>query len=309
MSMETFSRLEPAFESTDLVFLQGWGEPLVHPGLWGFVRRTRAAGSRVGFTTNGVLLDGKERRAALESGLDVLGISLAGATSGTHDRFREGNSLETVDLHLTRLREEKQGLGSEKPHVHVAFLLLASNVHELPAVLDLAQKWGASQVVVSGLDLVLDPSLEEEALDSRPDLRPEVEARLHEARERAEALGMVLEANVVDPEGALLSCPENVLRSCFVSADGRVSPCVMAGTGVGADLGATQWIGGRSYPLESVVFGNIRERPLEEIWRSRAARKFRGIFRDRIWKGGGASEELPRICRQCRKLGMNGSRA
>ena len=31
MSMETFELLEPSFSSAELVFLQGWGEPLLHP--------------------------------------------------------------------------------------------------------------------------------------------------------------------------------------------------------------------------------------------------------------------------------------
>jgi MoaA/NifB/PqqE/SkfB family radical SAM enzyme len=34
--------MEPHFASATLVFLQGWGEPLLHPKFWEMARRTKA---------------------------------------------------------------------------------------------------------------------------------------------------------------------------------------------------------------------------------------------------------------------------
>lgn len=54
--MQTFDSLTPAFSLTDLVFLQGWGEPLLHPRFWDMVHRVKRAGCWVGFTTNAMAL-------------------------------------------------------------------------------------------------------------------------------------------------------------------------------------------------------------------------------------------------------------
>jgi len=333
MDPATFGAVEPFFSKVDLVFLQGWGEPLLHPRFWELVERTRDAGPEVGFTTNGVLLDADNRGALLESGVDVLGVSLAGSTPATHDRYRAGSPLATVDDNLRRLRAEKEAAGARTPELHLAYLMLAGNAGELAGAVELAERWGAAEVVVSQLALVLDASLEEESLLARRDAWPGLRERVAEAEALAAAKGIRLHVRAPRRERDLL-CGENVLHSCFVSVDGRVSPCVMTNVGLedgaereddaahaspaagpspagpsrtangspGADARLTHRFRGRDVPLETVTFGNVRDRPLPEIWRSDAARSFRHVFRDRVYRGRGSTEPLPTPCRRCWKL-------
>jgi radical SAM protein with 4Fe4S-binding SPASM domain len=107
-----------------------------------------------------------------------------------------------------------------------------------------------------------------------------------EARER----GIRFHAYGVGDAAGEPSCKENVLRSCFVSAEGEVSPCVMTSPGLMAG------------PVETLSFGNVRDASLDEIWRSGAARRFREIFRRRIWQGTRGRDGLPGPCRSCLKL-------
>ncbi len=339
MSMPTFEAIEPFFPDVDLVFLQGWGEPLLHPRFWELVERARDAGPEVGFTTNGVLLDADNRRALLESGVDVLGVSLVGSTPATHDRYRLGSPLAVIDHNLRRLRAEKEAAGARTPELHLAYLMLAGNAGELAGAVELADRWGAAEVVVSQLALVLDASLEEESLLARPDAWPRLQETMADAEALAEAKGIRLHSRAPRRERDLL-CGENVQHSSFVSVDGRVSPCVMANVGLddgaeresgrrgeddaargspaagppppgrfaaavrspGADAPATHRFRGREVPLETLTFGNVRDRPLPEIWRSDAARSFRHVFRDRVYRGRDSTEPLPEPCRRCWKL-------
>ena len=48
MPIETFEKLLPAFRRTSLVYLQGWGEPFLHPRFFEMVRIARGCGCRVG---------------------------------------------------------------------------------------------------------------------------------------------------------------------------------------------------------------------------------------------------------------------
>jgi MoaA/NifB/PqqE/SkfB family radical SAM enzyme len=302
MTEDTFHHLEPSLSMAKLVFLQGWGEPFLHPRLWEYVERVRNAGPRVGLTTNGVFLNAENRETLLASGLEILGVSLAGSTSATHDYFRGGNPLAAIDDNLRALREEKDRLGAESPRVHLAYQLLASNLHELPGVLELARAWGAAQIVVSNLDLVLSPALDREFLACRPDLQDDLEKHLYDVQARSAEAGIGFHAYRHGPDGPHLACTENVLQSCFVTADGDVSPCVMANVGSGDAEGALHRFQGENVPLSSFVFGNVNDKPLEKIWRSKAARNFRRVFRNREWTGRRSTDDLPLACQSCNKL-------
>jgi len=300
MPMETFERLEPFFASADLIFLQGWGEPLLHPRFWDMARRAHQAGCQVGFTTNGILLNEGNRRALVNSGVDVMGVSVAGATPATNDRFRAGNPLEVVDLRLRRLREEKAEADVRLPEVHVAYLLLAGNVDEIEAMVDRAEAWGASEIVVSHLSLALDASLEEESLLARPAEWPRAHERLRAAQRRARDRGLRLAYRSPASESGHRDCGENVLRSCFVSALGDVSPCVMANVGLTSD--AAYRFHGRDVRFDTLTFGNVRDHELPDIWRSHAARTFRLACADQLLVGRPGADRCPTPCASCYKL-------
>ena len=50
MTAKTFERLLPTMANVDLVHLQGWGEPLLHPNFSDLVRRAKTTGCRMGTT-------------------------------------------------------------------------------------------------------------------------------------------------------------------------------------------------------------------------------------------------------------------
>ena len=298
MAMSTFEALLPFFPSAELVFLQGWGEPLLHPRFWDMARRTVAAGARVGFTTGGSILDRRSRGHLLDSGVEILGVTLAGATAETHDRFRGGSPLDLLHKNLLALKEEKERAGLDTPRLHLAYQLLAENVQEVPQVAALAERWGAVQVVVSPLSLVLTPEMEEQSLHARlseetipsgirdlPKVRNSsgeilnrVEELLDRAEEVARARGIDFCAYRIRTGARETTCRENVLRSCFVSADGEVSPCVMTNVGLWEGGSATHRFRGEDRPLPFLSFGNVNHRPLPEIWHSTQARAFRAIL-------------------------------
>jgi MoaA/NifB/PqqE/SkfB family radical SAM enzyme len=323
MELDVFRRLLPAFSAGKLIYLQGWGEPLLHPDFWEMARQAARTGARVGFTTGGTELEETNRRALLESPVEILGVSLAGATPGTHDRFRPGSPLEVLDRNLRALRSKVSAGASHSPALHLAWILLADNLEELSAAVDLARRWGADQLVVSQLSLVLDREMEEQSLLVRHDLWPRAREVLCHVRARARQAGLRFhvhgfgdsppgkEAGDLDSSsqahraaGSLPACSENVLRSCFVSTAGNVSPCVMTNLGLRSGAEARYRFQGKSFPAEALVFGSLKDASLDEIWQGSKARDFRRVFRRRIWEGTVGREGLPEPCRTCWKLMM-----
>ena len=302
MEMDTFRRLQRSFGSSNLVFLQGWGEPLLHPRIWEMVRVVKEEGPKVGFTTNGTLLTSENRQHVMDSGLDIMGISLAGATLETHKKMRRGISFEALDAALKAFRKLREQSHAKAPNLHIAFMLLKSNWQELDLLLDLADRWGVNEIVISNLDLVGSREMEEESLLAHSELWQEVVAELEKTKEAASKMGIHLHYYGPDIGDTCAQCKENILRSCVISYEGNVTPCVMVNINLkGGDSG--HYIFKRQpHPVEKYIFGNVNDAPLEEIWNSEKARQFREDFRKRMEMESPGMQCLPGPCQNCYKL-------
>lgn len=152
MPMTLFDKLVPDLALARLVHLQGWGEPLLHPDLLRMVELAKGAGCMVGLTTNGVLLNEDRWDPLIQSGLDLLAVSIAGATPATHDALRAGSHLPEIVDNVSGLSRRKMALQSESPKIVVTYTMMRSNLKELPEAVRLAHKVGARELVAANLD-------------------------------------------------------------------------------------------------------------------------------------------------------------
>lgn len=300
--MNTFERLRPSFSDVDLVYLQGWGEPLLHPKFWTMVRQAKSAGAMVGFTTNATLFNESSLTRLVHSGVDVVAVSLAGLTQSTQMRFRPGCDLEKIDAALLRLRELKRSIKSNTPAVHIAFILLSVNCGEVDGLAVLAERWGASQIVVSNLTWIGSPALCSDSVLERADLWPQATEILAQAQEKAHKKGIRLHYHGPTLGEPKAICTENVLNSCVVTWNGEVSPCVFTSFGAAHGDRITHYFRNSPHSAERIVFGTVNEQTLPEIWNSATAREFRQVFLDRLKGTGDNCAHLPEPCRHCYKL-------
>ena len=162
--MEIFYGISSCLSNTNLVYLQGWGEPLLNDDIFRMIEFCKMKNKLVGFTTNGQLLEEKTIVELIDLKLDILCVSLAGTTSPTHNRLRKGNNFDQIISNLILLRELKKQKNVSKPNLHIAYLMLESNFEEMRNIVLLAQKLGAKQVIASNLTLIIEKELFSEAL-------------------------------------------------------------------------------------------------------------------------------------------------
>lgn len=275
MDGEVVEALLPAAGRAGLVFLQGWGEPLCHPDLPGLVRRFKERECLVGTTTNAVLLDEYAVAALVEAGLDVLAVSLAGASPQTNDVLRRGTRLEQVREAVERVRRARARRGSDRPRIHVAYLLLRSGLGEIDDLPDLLGALGAEEAVVSSLTLPRRAELAQEAvLADGPEQFEQLRRRLLAVRDRAAERGVRLSFQVADPAAHPGGCTERPGRAVFVDVTGGVHPCVFCGLPQGAPLVQHHPRAGE-VAVPQRTFGNVRGQPLGAVWRGKAYRAFR----------------------------------
>jgi MoaA/NifB/PqqE/SkfB family radical SAM enzyme len=302
MDMATFERLQPSFVLADMIYLQGWGEPLLHPHFWDIVRVVKSSGAKVGFTTNATPLVDKHINQLFEQQVDIMGVSLAGVTPKTHEQFRHGCDFARLEQALRKIKQQKHERKLEGPSVHLAFMVLRSNWQEIAQLPALAEKWGASQVVISHLSLIGTEAMQEESILLHPQLWPEVNTTFERAKEAAAKQGILLHYHHPHLDEPCAICTENVLHTCFISYRGDVSPCVMTNISLQPGASAQFWFQQQAYPVKNYLFGNINERPLPEIWNNAKASEFRAAFRERIVLEHPGTYRLPAPCRRCYKL-------
>jgi MoaA/NifB/PqqE/SkfB family radical SAM enzyme len=290
LKLETFRKLLPPFAQTRLVYLQGWGEPLLHPDFFTMVAMAKNAGCRVGTTTNGMLLDDGQIRRLVECGLDLVAFSLAGV-DGDNDIRRRGTRLDHVLSVIETLNRTKENLGSLKPAIHIAYMLLRSGLQDLERLPATFKGLGVSQVVISTLDFVPHRDLAGETLlPEKTREYEELKAQLGELAEVSKSYQLKIHYQLKEPGARRLICPENVERALFVGAAGAVSPCVYANLPVsGVDFMAK----GLEQPYRPLTFGNLNALSLAAIWGDQAYANFRRSFYTGVPRG---------LCQSCPKL-------
>lgn len=302
MPIELFNALVPFLKHTDLVYLQGWGEPLLNSSFFEMVRICKREGKRVGFTTNGMLLTEDTMHMLVDLQLDIIAVSLAGTTATTHNQIRRGTDLDQIISHLERLRAIKAEKHSRVPAIHLAYLMLKSNFHELNEILRLAERVGAKQVVASNIALIVDPSLSDEALFHDTERVDYYRNTLNEIQQRAAREDVVFDYHGPSLDADSLRCRENVHRACVINVDGEVVPCVFTNP----VLSSNYIFEGESLPLKSMSFGNIGDESFTRIWNRQDYATFRDLFDpettkkpEQIWKA------MPQCCVTCyKRLGV-----
>lgn len=311
MPWETFERVAEAFGRVKWVHLQGWGEPMLHRRLFDMIARAKRAGCKVGFTTNATRLTPQAGARLLDLGLDLLAVSIAGASAATHESIRVGSDFARLLENLRRFVEQRRGRGETRPKVEVFFLMTRSNLVELPRAVELAARLGADELVATNLDYVMSSGLDElRVYSDSPPARACREA-LEQAGASARRLGIAFRPYRLQFR-EMAVCDLNPLKILYVSADGSVSPCVY--TSLAGLPSMPRVFEGRRLETPAVSFGNVNEQPLAEIWESAVYREFRGRFAKRLAgaslamlgaAAGGAPEEeppAPEACRTCPKL-------
>jgi MoaA/NifB/PqqE/SkfB family radical SAM enzyme len=294
MTLETYKRIAENFPNVKNVYLSGWGEPLLNPHFPEMVRLAKEAGCTAGFTTNGAHLDDETIGLLIDEGVDIVSLSLAGATALTHDSRRTGSRLNELTEKLERLQELKRRRRSESPRVLLLYMMFRDNLGDLPKAVLLAERVGAGGVVATNLDYVGHAAMDELKAFTCGDAPEGFRDEIDDATELAEKLGVEFTAFPLGLGRARLCC-EDPLNNLYVSEDGEVSPCVYLNPPMPE---VPRIFCGEETVVPRTSFGNINERSLPEIWNGDNYSSFRSRLKELT---EGKPPLPPEECRTCYK--------
>jgi MoaA/NifB/PqqE/SkfB family radical SAM enzyme len=317
MPLEGFKKILPYLGDVETVVLEGWGESLLHKDLSECIRLVKNKGSQVGFVTSGMGLTRNRVSELIEAGVDFVGFSIAGTTQETHDAIRVNSHLPDVLDAIRLFREEKKRRGIPRPKMHLIYLMLKDNMHEVPEVPSFAKEAaGLEEVILTNICHTINLWQETQRVFIWEDARSEYEETLQQAAINARKLNIRLKKpslSVID----VPVCAENPLGSLYISAEGEVSPCVYLYPPLPSPF--KRIFGGKEYLTEKVSFGNIFRDPFPAIWGAGNYNDFRNRFHDRkkeyrdlffsLWDSPKLKDaedyvlpEPPEPCKSCHKI-------
>ncbi len=133
------------------------GEPAMHKDFGKIISKIHDDGKLMSFTTNGQLLGAVRRKQMLGKNMIVY-VSIDASTAEGYARYRNKRFDDIIE-NLTALCRDKKEHG-DLPRVFVTFLVMRSNVAELPQYIELMKKVGVDEVKLRSLNL--------DSLESQP---------------------------------------------------------------------------------------------------------------------------------------------
>jgi MoaA/NifB/PqqE/SkfB family radical SAM enzyme len=277
MKDATFERILEGVSITSpipAVFFGCLGEPLSHPKIMEWVAQAKNTGAHVELITNGILLTEKRARQLIDGGLDVLWVSIDGASSESYSDMRLGAELNKVIENVTSFSHMRTYAFKPLPEIGVAFVAMKRNLHELPAVIQLGRQMGARLFSVSNVMPYTKDLQAERLFDNLRNLTylsspwlPQLNLPKMEINEATQqALFTTLNSGCnVTLAGASLGGANDVCNfiesgSLSIGWNGDVSPCWAL------MHNHKSFLHNKSRTNKKHVVGNIIQKDLQDIW-------------------------------------------
>ena len=274
--------------------LTDFGEPFLYPEIFEVIDQIHRVCPTVAIhlTTNGTLLSEPLIERILSSHLSDIAISLDAGTKSTYERIRIGSNFGKVVDNVQKLVEMRKLKGNKFPRISANFVLLRSNIHDLPEFVRLSKFIGVDHISTVSPMGIFDSDKKEvmyyipskykwlskirNAFDGEAESYINI---LEEAKNLAGYFQIPFSIPNVTPSEPGQDCSEMGSSRPFIVASGDVYPCCI--------------LAAKGSEIESNIkpMGNIKFNSLPEIWESERYTRFIEAF----CKG-----KLPdKVCSRC----------
>jgi len=310
MDMADFLKIVPYLRYARNVILEGWGESLMHPYLVEIIGLVKKQGCNVGFVTSGFGLNEAYLEKILSADIDFMGFSFSGATPEIHNGIRINSDFkQLVETLKTLLKKDLK-----KPRVHIVYLILKKNIHEMPNIVELAREIGVKELIFIHITHISNLWQDKEkAFSCSSDEKELYKEIINETLKRAKTYKIKIEMpNFIASDVAI--CSENPLENLYISVEGEVSPCVYLYPPISDSF--IRIFCSKEYKTNKISFGNIFHEDIETIWKKKEYMDFRKGFYERKKKmqelfdlllepkrlSNMTMPEPPEICKTCYKI-------
>lgn len=291
---------EQVFPYARHVSLSSAGEPLMTRNFLDAIEIARSHGvQQVSFISSGLHLNPARAERIVDLGVTHIEFSLDGASEEVYNKIRIGSRFDKVIRNIAHLNEVKKKKRTMYPSLRFNFVLMKSNIHELPAFIDLAHSLEVEEVQTQHM-IVFMPHLKDEALIFD---RERSNRYLLEAKERAKRHGIrffhpplfdIEEAPAAEPAAPLTDGKIWITEDEY-SFERKTHPVVNDGMQLCTDPWRKFYIDWQGLVFPCCVWkeeplGDLRQNTFREIWESQ---------RYRVLREGLTTGSLGKSCENC----------
>lgn len=136
------------------VFICSGGEPFLYPRLREALMLAASYKTRTTITSNGMMITRNVADWVVDDqSLNELCISFDGARKETLEKIRVGASFDTILRHLKYLSDKKMRKSAIFPRIWLRYVIMRSNLEELPEIFRLCSEHGLYKVEVKFLNV------------------------------------------------------------------------------------------------------------------------------------------------------------
>ncbi len=265
MSVDLFkNKILPFLNCLQTVNLQCLGEPLLAESFFMMVKACKEKGSRVIFTTNGIMLK-RYARQLINSAVDAITISIDGVKSLKKIR---GIEIGPVIEGIRGLQDEGGSLGGPIPALNINFVVMRDNLEDLPDVVDLARALKINAITVIHAVIHSKELLEQSIFNHIGIARKYFDLAKDKARESGVAISLP------PLEERSRPCVEP-FTTLYINWNGDVRPCCIATIN----------------EEDTLKLGNLNDSSLPKLWNGPMMRRLRLSLLE--------GNNLFKFCRNC----------
>lgn len=153
MKFEEFKRIidEIGNYLTSVLFTN-WGEPFLNKEFFKMIEYSKKV-KQIPFlsvdTNLNVDFSDQNLKKLVESGLDLMCVSMDGASQKTYEKYRRGGSFSKVVNNSKKILEKRKELGRNRPFIIWQFLVFKHNQHEIEKAIEMARDNGVDALRIS----------------------------------------------------------------------------------------------------------------------------------------------------------------
>jgi MoaA/NifB/PqqE/SkfB family radical SAM enzyme len=138
LTVAEYDRITAGLRIQAAHFVGAYAEPLMNKEIFALVARAKAQGAETAITSNGSLLSRAFSEKLVDAGLDLLTISVHGATKETAEAIMRGVDFDRVLENIRTLQAVKAARGLHRPALQINYVGQRLNVGELTDFVRLA---------------------------------------------------------------------------------------------------------------------------------------------------------------------------
>ena len=152
--LSQIKKLGESLKNFNSVHIGDGSEPLINPEWDKIISHLSSKGVKTSLQTNGSLIRNQsDAERLVNSGLQLLSLSIDGINDATVSRIRKGTNFKTLDNSINLLNKAKRKLNKQTPHLMANCVAMASNIKQLPDLAMYLAEKGFIRIRIGFLEL------------------------------------------------------------------------------------------------------------------------------------------------------------